>query len=279
VWSKSRAGFITQHASRISSAQYLEFSLPDPAALDENWNVTDRAEALYRRGHAAWAHGLFQEALSSFARARRCDHTHVPAIVGQSEILVVLGDFEGATRVVNEGLERFGRSAELGAARGHCYLHVGDLDRALQCCDMARELAPDNVYAWLIGGEVRLGLRDALWSAQEAFHTARECVFLWPYMDLRIALAYLEWGCVRECAMTLRSVLRIHNRLPYLWMLLGDACRLMGQRRRAGLCYRKAMRLEPRLAHLRAHLGLRGVVSRTRARLASILRAWVQGTD
>jgi tetratricopeptide (TPR) repeat protein len=243
-------------------APYLEFDLPDPEALGDEWNFTDRSELLFRRGHHHWSHGFFDKALACFEDAQRYDHTHVQAAVSRCEMLVLLGQVDQASDVVNAALDRFGRNAELGAARGHVYLHQNDLDHALQCCDTATALAPDNAYAWIITGEVRLALEDALWSAQEGFHTARECVFLWPYMELRIALAFLEWGYVRECALALRSILRLQNNLPYLWILLGDTCQLMGQHRRAEMCLRRALRLEPDLVRLHKRIGWRGFFGR-----------------
>jgi len=226
-------------------ALYIEFELPDPTALAEEWNFSDRAEHLARTGHELLARGLFEAGALAFERAGRYDRTHIRATVGLTESLILMGDCERADRVVNDALSRFGRNAELGAARGHVFLHMDDVDSALACCDTAVRLAPHSGYVRIIAGESRLRIAEALWSAEEQFDTARAAADSWPYLDLRIALAFVEWGQAERAVHLLHGVVQQQVDLPLAWMLLGEAYRQLDRRRDARTCYERAAAIEP----------------------------------
>ena len=60
-------------------AEFMEFTLDDPAALKREWNFTDRAERLNRAGHRLVMRGFFDEAADVFQHAMRYDRAHGPA--------------------------------------------------------------------------------------------------------------------------------------------------------------------------------------------------------
>lgn len=240
----------------MSNADFIEFDLPDPAALGEEYNFTDRAGRQYLTGHRLLVRGYFEEAADLFARAARSDPTLYKATVGRTEALILLGCVEEAAEVVDAGLNRYGRSAELGAARGHVFLHLDDVDRALECCDVAVRLAPQSAYAWTISGEVRLSVEGADWAAEASFGTASGARDPWPYLELRIALACLEWGHLNAAANRLNHTVQRDADLPLAWILLGDAHRAAGRGSESRQAYRRAAELVPDLDSVRNALKL-----------------------
>lgn len=247
-------------------AKFIEFDLPEPEALEQDWNTTDRAGARYRAGHRWLARGHFATAAAHFEQAARYDRSFCAAAVSRTEALILLGRLDDAAAVIDEALERFGRNPDLGAARGHVFLHADEVDLALECCDTATRLAPESAYAWLVAGETRLRLKDALWSAEQSFETARRCRDRWPCLEVRIALAYLEWGHPGRTTAILRRVVESNERLPLAWILYGDACRTLKQWRHATTCYKRAAALEPDLESVREAVTLK-------ARLAARVRS------
>lgn len=240
---------------------YIEIDLADPHALEQEWNYTDRAERFFRTGYRLLVRGFFEEAEDIFHRATRYAPSHYRATVGRIETLILLGRTDAATTVANEGLARYGRNCELGSARGHVYLHVDDLDHALQCADVATESVPESTYAWLIAGEVRLAMAEAYWSAQECFERARQSPDGWPFLELRIALALLEWGHIEHSLGALQKVLDVEPNLPLAWILMGDAHKIRNDRRGFKRCYARALELVPDLEPLRRALSWKTSVS------------------
>jgi len=60
---------------------FIEFACAEPAALDLEWNYTDRSERIYLSGHRCLARGFFAEALTLFQRATHYDAAHYAAYV------------------------------------------------------------------------------------------------------------------------------------------------------------------------------------------------------
>jgi len=240
----------------VSNADFIEFDLHDPAALGEEYNFTDRAARHYLAGHRLLVRGHFEKAAELFARSGRSDPALYKATVARTETLILLGRVEEAAEVVDAGLNRYGRSAELGAARGHVFLHLDDVDRALECCDLATRLAPQSAYAWTISGEVRLSVEGADWAAEASFGTALSALDPWPYLELRIALACLEWGHLNAAANRLNHALQRDPDLPLGWILLGDVHRAAGRRSESRRAYRRAAELVPDLDSVRNALKL-----------------------
>jgi Flp pilus assembly protein TadD len=255
----------------------LEFDLPDPAALERDWNYTDRADRLYRVGHGLLSRGFFEGAVGLFDRAIRYDQRHYMAYVGRSEGLVMLGRFAEAERMLQEASNRYGRNCALGAALGHVYLHLDHSDEAFKCTDIATRNDPGSAYAWIIAGEARLSLKGGDRFADRCFQQALEAREFWPRADLRIALAWLEWGPRDRATVELEKILKREPKLPLAWVLLGDAHRVCGRWRAARVCYRRALALSPGLDSVRRALswsagvrnvwtGLRMTVKRALAR-------------
>ena len=239
------------------SPLFIEFDLPDPAALDAEWNYTDRAQQLYRTGHRLIARGFSEEAAGIFKRATRYDRAHYFAYVGQTEALILLGRTEEAANVANATLERYGRNCLIGAARGHIFLHQQEIETANQCAEIAIAGAPEGGYVWLIAGEVRLAMPGALHGAMSCFDRARYRPEGWPNMDVRIGLALLEWGHTREAVRALTQVLKRNPKHPLAWILLGDAHRILGNKKESRECHRRAAELVPELESLRRAPGWR----------------------
>ena len=212
---------------------------------------------LYRAGHRLFTRGFFAEADEVFERATRYDRAHYAAYVGRTEALVVLGEYETAARIVNEALGRYGRSSQLGAARGHVFLHQQDLESARQCMGTATHGAPQSAYVWLIAGESRLVMGDGLNAATTCFNRALSAPGRWAFDELRIALALLEWGYTEASRERLLEVVEDSPELPLAWILMGDAEKLLGNARAWRKCYERASRLVPNLEPLRQALSLK----------------------
>ena len=245
-----------QEATRRDQASarnrfFIEFALDDPAALEAEWNYTDRAQQLYRTGHRLIARGFSEEAAGIFERATRYDRAHYFAYVGQTEALILLGKTEEAANVANAALERYGRNCLVGAARGHIFLHQQEIETANQCAEIAVAGAPESGYVWLVAGEVRLAMSGALHGAMSCFDRARYRPEGWPNMDVRIGLALLEWGHTREAVRALTQVLKNSPSHPLAWILLGDAHRILGNKRESRECCRRAVEIVPELESLR----------------------------
>lgn len=237
------------------NADFIEFDLPNPEALREDYNFTDRAGRQYQTGRRLLLRGYFEEAAACFTKAARSDPSHYKATVALTEALVLQGRMQEAAEAVDAALERYGRNPELGAARGHVFLHLDDTDHALECCDVAARLAPESAYAWLISGEVRLSVEGAEWAAEDSFARARSARDEWPQLDLRIALADFEWGHLKAAVNLLKHVVMREPKIPLAWIILGDACRAAGETAESQQAYRRAAALAPDLQSVRDALG------------------------
>ena len=237
-------------------ADFIEFELSDPEALSEDYNFTDRAGRRCQTGQRLLMRGYFNEAAESFAQAARSDPSHYQATVALTETLITLGRTDEAAEIIDGRLNRYGRNAELGAARGHIFLHLDDIDNALECCDLAARIAPENAYAWLISGEVRLSVEGASWAAEDSFSQARSARDQWPHLDVRIALAYFEWGHFAAAINLLKHIAMRQPDLPLPWILLGDTHRALGQNADARQAYRRAAELVPELRSVQDALKL-----------------------
>ena len=237
---------------------FVEFDLADPSALDLEWNFTDRADRLYRTAHRLLSRGFFGEAAALFDRATRYDRAHYAAYVGLTEALIMQGKLDEAARVADQSLERYGRNCELGAARGHIFLHQDDFHHASECVDIAIQNAPETAYVWIVAGELRLTVHEALPYAMDCFAHARDAADGWPHLNLRIALAFLEWGHATHAARSLEAILKVEPDLPLAWILLGDAHRTLGEHAAARECYRRAADLVPDLESVHRALGWGG---------------------
>jgi tetratricopeptide (TPR) repeat protein len=224
---------------------FVEFECPDAPALDLEWNYTDRAERIYRAGHRCLARGFFAEALALFQRATHYDSTHYAAYVAQAEALILMKRTEDAARVSDEAMDRYGRNCAIGAARGHVFLHQDDAEQALQFAEIATENDPTSAYAWIIAGEAHVAAGSALPLIMDRFARSRACRDLWPNQDVRIALAYLEWGDAEYAVGTLEAAVAAEPDLPFAWKLLGDGYRREGRSWRAMASYRRAVALAP----------------------------------
>jgi tetratricopeptide (TPR) repeat protein len=233
---------------------FIELECPEPAALDLEWNYTDRAERVYRAGHRCLARGHFAEALALFQRAAHYDATHYAAYVGQCEALVLLGRIEEAARAADEAMSRYGRNCDLGAARGHVLLHQNDAAQALEFTEIATQNDPGSAYAWIIAGEAQIASRGALPHVMHCFARSRACEDPWPHQEVRIALAYLEWGDAAYAVGSLEAVVAAEPDSPLAWKLLGDSYRREGRILRARASYRRAAELAPQFESARRAL-------------------------
>jgi len=268
----------TRRAKRAEKTEsnpfFIEFDHPDPAALQLEWNLPDPADCAYRTGHRLLARGFYPEALELFERATRYDRAHYDAYVAQSETLILLGRAADAARVSEDAMNRYGRNCALGAARGHVFLHEKDFNRALQCADIATQNAPGNAYGWLVAGEARLAIGVAPDPAMILFDRSRAADERWPHLNVRIAIAFLEWGHARCAARFLEAIVRAEPDLPIACMLLGDAYRAQGRETQARACYRRAADLAPQLESARRALSLRARVAAAWSRALRRIRSY-----
>ena len=218
----------TRRAKRAEKTEsnpfFIEFDRPDPAALELEWNLPDPADCAYRTGHRLLARGFFPEALELFERATRYDRAHYDAYVAQSETLILLGRAADAARVSEDAMNRYGRNCALGAARGHVFLHQKDFDRgASNARTSPRRTTPATPMAG--SSPARRAWRSASrpTAAMTCFARSRAADERWPHLNVRIALAFLEWGHARCAAGFLEAIVRAEPDLPLAWMLLGDS--------------------------------------------------------
>lgn len=228
-------------------AAFIEFDLDDPAALDQEWNYTDRAERLNRAGHRLLSRGFFPEAASVFERATRHDRSHSAAAVGSIETLIILGRIAQAAEVAHDTIDRYGRNCDIGAARAHLFLHEDRIEEAIEYMDIAAEHAPESAYVWLIAGELRVALGRGLEGSEECFTKARRAPIPWPNLDVRVALAFMEWNEFEQAEHILKGIVCRKPRLPLAWLLLGDLHRVRNEPRRAKKCYSHLLELVPEL--------------------------------
>lgn len=241
----------------------IELSLPEPNALNLEYNFTDRAERMYEMGHHHLSRGRFQQAVEQFQRATRYDRAHYRAYAGLAETLVIMGRLDEAKECLQKAAERYGRNCMLGAALGHVFLHCNAFESALECVDIAAHNDPDNSYAWLVSGEARLATRMSRPFAMLCFDRCRDCPQPWPRAELRIALAFLEWGPVEEALHMLQRITRKHINWAFGFILLGDAEKVLGHRKESREAYSQALLICPDLEEVRRALEWRASLSRT----------------
>jgi tetratricopeptide (TPR) repeat protein len=149
---------------------------------------------------------------------------------------------------------RYGRNCSLGAARAHVFLHQHDVDQALAFAEIATENDPGSAYAWIIAGEAQVASQAELPHSIHCFARSRACGDLWPHQNVRIALAYLEWGELAFAAGSLEAAVAAEPDIPLAWKLLGDSYRRAGRGLQARASYRRAAALSPQFESARRAL-------------------------
>ncbi len=171
-------------------------------------------------------------------------------------------------------MDRYGRNCAIGAARGHVLLHQDDAEQALQFAGIATENDPTSAYAWIIAGEAHVAARSPLPVIMHCFARSRACGDLWPNHDIRIALAYLEWGDAEYAVGSLEAVVAAEPDLPFAWKLLGDSYRQEGRSRQALASYRRAVELAPQYEAAIHALTWRARVEDFRRRVRRVFALW-----
>lgn len=116
--------------------------------------------AYHDRAVQAFQRGDFEKALRYDTRALELDRKHVPAWVGQVQMLIELNELHEADLWADKALELFRDNGELLSAKAVARARLGRSSDALQCSDAGMRSRGSSAYRWLARGEVLLARQE-----------------------------------------------------------------------------------------------------------------------
>lgn len=206
-----------------------------PQIYDDNYYLAEGDRCFYRSD--------YEGALLNYSRALRFNNDCEPAWVGQVKALIELGELEEALIWCDRGLERFKDSPSLLACKGRALARTGDSKRGMAYVDAAlQEKGNDLPLVWLARADVLLTEKapTARFCLEKACESAPQS---WQ-VALEAALICLQQG---ESFLGLRYAQRaseLNRDHPFIWCVLGDAYRDIGDSDEARRCYHYALSLE-----------------------------------
>ncbi len=119
--------------------------------------------------------GLTDLAEQEFQRCGKLDNTNPSAKSGMAAVLSKQGKFDAALQMANEAIAM---NPELGVsyvARAIVYKDMGNMDSALNDCNLALQAPKSNMYAYKLAGDIfhAQGAEESALTEYKAYHDAR----------------------------------------------------------------------------------------------------------
>lgn len=232
------------------------------------------ADELLRSGRRLYYEGEFLLAAREFARARRHDPALFEAWAEETDACLRLGDVDGAEEVANDAIDSYGRVPVFYAAKALVLAHQGDAEAAYRHSDIAVEHDPSSMLTWLSRGEVIVSTREygTMKSVEHCFQqAARRDRTRWR-AKFRAALALMRWEQPARAIERLRQVGDLRPAIAFVWKLLGDCQRKLGDAAAAREAYRIALSRRPDYHPAADALSSMTLLGRLRTRLAAVFR-------
>ena len=235
-------------------ARFNRLELPDDPPLNPQ---PQKAEAdsekpakRYKNSVADWMkeastlrrRGLYEAALRAYGRAAECDRSHVPAWVGQAQMLVLLGEPRQAEMWTISGLKMFPNHADLFAARSQAVCRLGSLREALQYNDAAIQGEGTSAYRWSVRGEVMTATKSP--TASHCFDSAEQIDADWLVRTENANILRFYKSPLKALVHATAAV-SVTPDVPFAWMVKGICEHESGFRAQAIQSLEQALQLDP----------------------------------
>jgi tetratricopeptide (TPR) repeat protein len=194
-------------------------------------------------GERLYYEGEFEKAADEFRSARRHEPSLFDAWAAEVDALLRAGDLPRAEETADEALKSFGQVPVFYAAKALVLAHKGDIEAAYQHSDIAVKHRGEGVFTWLARAEVVLA--SGAWgvdgSANACFEKACQADPTHWRASFRAALCLIRWERPDRALERLDQVAKRIPRNPFVWKLMGDCYRALGNAARARECYRAAL--------------------------------------
>jgi len=253
---------------------WLEFpDGPRKGRLQEPTGRLRPADELLRSGRRLYAEGEFLLAAREFGRARRHDPTLFEAWAEEVDALLRGGDLPAADDVADDAIDTYGKVPIFYAAKALVLAYQGYFEAAYRHSDISVEHHEASLFTWLARGEVVLSTAayGTMHSVEHCFERASQLDHTRWRAKFRAALAFCRWGHPDRAVERLRQAADVDSTSPFLWQLLGDCHRQLGDSPAARECYGVALSRRP--DYLPAIEALRSMTlwGRLQAHLARLL--------
>lgn len=217
------------------------------ADLTEDVRRAHPAERLVAEGERLYYEGEFTRAAAEFARARRHDPLLFEAWAAESEALVRSGDLAAADAAASRALKAYGRVPLFYAAKAIVLAHQGYIRAAYEHSDVSVREHGSSLFTWLSRAEVVLAAdrKEAIGSVLSCFGRALALDPTRWQVRFRCGLILFDWGHVEPALDRFAETAKTRPANPFLWKLLGDCRRRLGQNRAARACYEQALARRP----------------------------------
>ncbi len=232
------------------------------------------AEELLRSGERLYYEGEFLLAAREFGRARRHDPTLFAAWAEEVDACLRGGDVAAAEEVADEAIDTYGKVPVFYAAKALVLAHQGEVKAANQHSDVAVAHDDGRMLTWLSKAEVVLasGARGVMHGVESCFARAAQHDATRWRAQFRAALALARWGHPDRAIGRLRHVTDLRPAIPFVWQLIGDCHRQLGDRAQAREAYGIALSRRPDYAPALDALRSMTLWGRLRERVARLLR-------
>jgi len=205
------------------------------------------AEELMVSGERLYYEGNFAMAAREFGRARRHDPTLFDAWAEEVDACLRAGMVPRAEEVADEAVDTYGKVPVFYAAKALLLAHQGYIEAAYQHSDISVEHDDARMFTWLARGEVVLAtaMYGSMRSVDHCFERAAQLDPTRWRATFRAALALLRWGSADRAAERLRHVAERTPANPFVWKVLGDCHRELGDDAAARECYGVALSRRP----------------------------------
>jgi tetratricopeptide (TPR) repeat protein len=202
-------------------------------------------EAFYRaEAQAAFENAEFEQALRLYGKLLEFNPNNAAAWAGQVRMLIELGQYREAGVWADKALERFGRDAELLAAKGVALGRSGDLQGALAFSDSAMEERGDAPYVWLARGDVLLARKEsrADYCFEKALQVAPQDWFV-AWLGARVRYFYNQFALALKL---LQQAVELNATHFLVWLELGRCQQALGLAGPARHSFAQARQLNPK---------------------------------
>jgi tetratricopeptide (TPR) repeat protein len=210
--------------------------------------LSEEADCL-RAADLAWREMRFENGLRYYAKALEFNANNPDPWVGQSRMLMELGEIREAKVWADKALERFPNQPELLAVKAVALARIGDLKEAQAYSDASFEEKGESPYIWIARGEVALACRQQ--RAEFCFDRAlSQSNGDWIYSWL-ISRAYYFYEKFAKALVHAQQAVAIASDQGAVWAQLAFCQHSLGMTSLSFESMETALELTPREAGLR----------------------------
>lgn len=189
--------------------------------------------------------GLFDEALKLYSRALSHNANNVDGWIGQTRMLLELGELKEAKLWSDKSLQIFHNNPDLLSLQGVAHCRLGDRQKALGFSDGAfSQPGAGSFYTWLARGEILLAVKgkQASFALDKALSMPG---FPQWFRHLLVARAFYFHRRYSQATQQVRDSLELRTDSPFAWHTLGNCQQALRQFKKAETSYKEALLLWP----------------------------------